>query len=133
MQAWRYVYEHYRDKADWFLKADDDTYVIVENLKYLLKDYHTSEPIFFGQYFVQPNIKQPFNTGGPGYVLSKEALMRLGTRGNNSKECKQDGESEDGPDSMSQYVISFHYVKPDLMHIIDFFIYHMKLYNVHSS
>ncbi|CAC5365806.1 C1GALT1 [Mytilus coruscus] len=95
MKAWRHVFEHYRDKADWFLKADDDTYVIVENLKYLLKDYNTSEPIFFGQNFVKPDTKQPFNTGGPGYVLSKEALIRLGTRGNNSEECKQDGEFED--------------------------------------
>ncbi|XP_052066653.1 glycoprotein-N-acetylgalactosamine 3-beta-galactosyltransferase 1-like [Mytilus californianus] len=186
MQAWRHVFEHYRDKADWFFKADDDTYVIVENLKYLLKDYNTSEPIFFGQHFVKPDTKQSFNTGGPGYVLSKEALIKLGTRGNNIEECKQDGEFEDvdvskcllkfgvkigntldeqhrtrfhhltidkylfgtypswyyeyntktlskGPDSMSDYVISFHYVKPELMHIIDFFIYHLKLYNIHSS
>lgn len=95
MQAWRYVYEHYRDKADWFLKADDDTYVIVENLKYLLKDYITSEPIFFGQSLVEPDIKQPFNSGGPGYVLSKEALIRLGTKGNSSEACKQDGHFED--------------------------------------
>lgn len=25
-EAYRYVWENYRDKADWFMKADDDTY-----------------------------------------------------------------------------------------------------------
>ena len=37
MQAFRYVYENYFDKADWFMKADDDTYVI-------WKTYATSCP-----------------------------------------------------------------------------------------
>ena len=32
-QAFTYVWENHREDADWFIKADDDTFVIIENLK----------------------------------------------------------------------------------------------------
>ena len=47
MQAFEYVYKNHLDEADWFLKADDDTFTIVENLRFLLKDKNSSEPMFF--------------------------------------------------------------------------------------
>lgn len=51
MQAFRYVYENHFDDADWFMKADDDTYVIVENLRYFVSSYNPEEPIYFGHMF----------------------------------------------------------------------------------
>ena len=50
-QAFTHVWEHHRDEADWFLKADDDTYVILENLKALLRNYNSEVPLQFGHRF----------------------------------------------------------------------------------
>ena len=94
MQAFRYVYEKYKDAADWFMKADDDTYVILENLRYFLKDYKPSDPVYFGHHF-KTIVKQGYYSGGAGYVLSKEALSRLSSKGKNPKVCRQDGGAED--------------------------------------
>jgi glycoprotein-N-acetylgalactosamine 3-beta-galactosyltransferase len=69
------VHKNYRDEADWFVKADDDTYMVVENLRYMLAPYNTSHPIYFGHRF-RPYVKQGYMSGGSGYVLSKEALDR---------------------------------------------------------
>ena len=46
-----------QDEAEWFLKADDDTYTIVENLRLLLLNKNHSDPIFFGHKF-KPYVEQ---------------------------------------------------------------------------
>lgn len=94
MKAFRYVYDNHFDEADWFMKADDDTYVILENLRYFLSSQNKDDPIYFGHHF-KTIVKQGYFSGGAGYVLSKEALRRFGERGNDSKVCRQDGGAED--------------------------------------
>uniref|UniRef100_A0A8C6UF08 Glycoprotein-N-acetylgalactosamine 3-beta-galactosyltransferase 1 n=1 Tax=Neogobius melanostomus TaxID=47308 RepID=A0A8C6UF08_9GOBI len=76
IRAFQYIHENYLDQADWFLKADDDAFVVVENLRFTLSTFSTEEPWYLGRRFA-PFLKQGYMSGGAGYVLSKEALRRF--------------------------------------------------------
>lgn len=70
----RYIWEHYRnDTYDWIFKSDDDTYLIVENLKeYLASKHITSrihKPMIHGRRYSSPQYKnlakRPVYFGNP--------------------------------------------------------------------
>ena len=49
--AFFYAYQHFINEFDWFLKADDDTYIFVDNLQAFLNTQNPFEPITFGYNF----------------------------------------------------------------------------------
>ena len=52
--AWIYIYKHYRFQFDFFIKADPDTYLVVENLLDYLQDQDPEQPRYYGHRLVQP-------------------------------------------------------------------------------
>ncbi|XP_067653726.1 glycoprotein-N-acetylgalactosamine 3-beta-galactosyltransferase 1-like isoform X2 [Haliotis asinina] len=91
----KYIYKHHLNKYDWFLKADDDTFVVMENLKFLLSHYNATEGIYVGHLFKKYS-SWGYMSGGAGYVLSREAVRLLVEKGYNTKNmCRESGTDED--------------------------------------
>lgn len=86
--AWQYVWDHHLDDFDWFFKADDNNFVIVENLRHLLGKLNAEEPHYLGRHFRGgEDGGKGYCSGEAGYVFSRETLRRFGSLLQNTSKC----------------------------------------------
>lgn len=67
------IYKRY-NKYDWYLKADDDTYIFVDYLREFIANKNASLAHKFGY-----NLKT-WQSGGAGYLLSNRSLNEIGSK-----------------------------------------------------
>ncbi|KJH40345.1 hypothetical protein DICVIV_13709 [Dictyocaulus viviparus] len=73
MTSIHYAFTNVSDQFDWYFKADDDTYVIMEHMYEYLATLDPTEPYYLG-YTLRPYLKRGYNGGGAGYVMSRAAV-----------------------------------------------------------
>ncbi|XP_032290024.2 glycoprotein-N-acetylgalactosamine 3-beta-galactosyltransferase 1 [Drosophila virilis] len=71
-----YVYKYHFDEGDWFLYSNDDNFVVVENLRYMLQSYSPKELIYFGCK-MRNAANQTFMYQRSGIVFSSAALRQF--------------------------------------------------------
>ncbi|XP_032575007.1 glycoprotein-N-acetylgalactosamine 3-beta-galactosyltransferase 1 [Drosophila sechellia] len=85
------AYLFYGDKIDWFLRVEPSSFVVVENLRYMIhkRKYQPSQPIYFGYELENIVTHESFVHHHSGYVISREALKRytMASKDPENKEC----------------------------------------------
>ncbi|XP_017112573.2 glycoprotein-N-acetylgalactosamine 3-beta-galactosyltransferase 1 isoform X1 [Drosophila elegans] len=87
-----HAYRFYADQVDWFLRVEPSSFVVVENLRYMIgqRNYLPSQPIYFGYELENIVTHKPFVHHQSGYVISREALRRYTTASKDpeNRECQ---------------------------------------------
>ncbi|XP_034657805.1 glycoprotein-N-acetylgalactosamine 3-beta-galactosyltransferase 1 isoform X2 [Drosophila subobscura] len=73
-----HAFKVYKDEVDWFLKVEDSSFVVIENLRHIInsKKLLPTAPIYFGHELENTYTHKPFVFSKSGYVISHEALRR---------------------------------------------------------
>ena len=74
----RYVYSRFGD-YEWYLIADDDAYINMENMMQFLKARNSSAPVTYGHDF-DIIVEGGYHSGGCGYILTGESFRRVGQK-----------------------------------------------------
>ncbi|CAJ0580221.1 unnamed protein product, partial [Mesorhabditis spiculigera] len=69
-----YTYKYVSRDFDWYFKGDDDTYVVVDNLRKYLKNFDPDQPYYIGYRLRRRMPDNGYNAGGSGYALSRAAM-----------------------------------------------------------
>jgi len=82
----KYIYDHYLNKFEWFMRVDDDVYIRTDNLEKLLRSIDNRKPYYIGQPGMGTKDEygklalgenENFCMGGPGIIISRETLARF--------------------------------------------------------
>ncbi|XP_033762497.1 glycoprotein-N-acetylgalactosamine 3-beta-galactosyltransferase 1-like [Pecten maximus] len=89
------IMQTYINECDWFLIATDETYVIMENLRYFLSDKDPTMPVLYGRVnplkhvtFKKAGLSWQYNIANMGFVMSKEAVKRVSAIDYTEISCK---------------------------------------------
>ncbi|XP_045612202.2 glycoprotein-N-acetylgalactosamine 3-beta-galactosyltransferase 1 [Procambarus clarkii] len=86
-QGFQWAYGH-REEFDWVVKADDDTFLVVEHLQAALSALDPDQPLASGVHLRTWETGKTYLNGGAGYVLSRGAVTRLVEEGLQARACK---------------------------------------------
>lgn len=75
----RHLHQHYGSDYDWFLLAQDDTYMQADRLSELVGHLSAGQDLYMGraEEFIGGEEKARYCHGGYGYLLSRSLLARL--------------------------------------------------------
>ena len=77
--VYRYIWTKYKEDIDWFIKTDDESYVLMRNLRRFVSTLNSSAPVWFNW---------PSTGSGKGFVFSNETFRRFVSESDNEVGCR---------------------------------------------
>ncbi|XP_044635999.2 C1GALT1-specific chaperone 1-like [Equus asinus] len=88
-KAYKYAFDKYRNRYNWFFIARPTTFAIIENLKYFLLKKDPLQPFYLGHTVTSGDLEYVSVEGG--IVLSMESMKRLNHLLSSPEKCPDQG------------------------------------------